>query len=106
MKRRKMPRHPKEYQEREFVIELSSKGYSGANEYLKFSLVQEGCSKIDSFEINDNLNVSYEVKAREWVNPENETVYINDVRAISVKINTEEVKEPIDMTGDGSDLPF
>ena len=94
------------FKKREFVIQLPTTGYNGSNEYMKFSLIMDSCSMIDSFSEGESITVSYEVKAREWVNPENETVYINDVKALSIKYNTEEVPVEIDMSGSGEDLPF
>lgn len=94
------------FKKREFVIQLASTNYNGSNDYLKFSLIMDSCSMIDSFSEGDSVTVSYEVKAREWVNPENETVYINDVKAISIKQNAEPTSTAIDMSGNGDDLPF
>jgi len=94
------------FKKREFVIQLASTNYNGSNDYLKFSLIMDSCSMIDSFSEGDSVTVSYEVKAREWVNPENETVYINDVKAISIKQNVEPTSTAIDMSGNGDDLPF
>ena len=94
------------FKKREFVIQLDSTNYNGTNDYLKFSLIMDSCSMIDSFLEGASITVSYEVKAREWVNPENETVYINDVKALSVKQNVEPTKVNIDMSGNGDDLPF
>lgn len=93
------------FKKREFVIQLSTAGYRG-NDYLKFSLLQDNCSMVNSFKEQDNVKVSYEVKAREWVNKENETVYINDVRALSISSCNETNTEPIDVSGEGDDLPF
>jgi hypothetical protein len=94
------------FKKREFVIQLASTSYNGSSEYLKFSLIMDSCSMIDSFSEGDSITVSYEVKAREWINPENETVYINDVKALSIKENVEPTVTNIDMSGEGQDLPF
>jgi len=93
------------FKKREFVIQLPTSNYRGSD-YLKFSLIQEQCSMVDSFKEQDNVKVSYEVKAREWVNNENETVYINDVRALSIARCDDEPTEPVDISGEGDDLPF
>ncbi|MEY4904652.1 MAG: hypothetical protein RLZZ292_2467 [Bacteroidota bacterium] len=51
------------FQAREFVLEIESGNYS---EYIKFQLVQDKCSVIDSFIEGARLKVHFNLRGREW----------------------------------------
>jgi hypothetical protein len=90
------------FKKREFVIYVEG-GYR--ERYVKFSLVQDDCSKIDMFSEGDTIEVSYELDGRRWNNPQTgEDQYFNDVKALH--INLMEDQAPQDMSGEGDDLPF
>ena len=90
------------FKKREFVIYVEG-GYR--EKYVKFSLVQDDCSKMDMFSEGDTVEVSYELDGRKWNNPQTgEDQYFNDVKALH--INLMEDQAPQDMSGEGDDLPF
>ena len=51
------------FQAREFVIEVDDRGYT---QYIKFQLTQDRCGLIDSYEVNDLINVHFDLRGREW----------------------------------------
>ena len=51
------------FQAREFVIEVDDRGYT---QYIKFQLTQDRCGLIDSYEVNDIINVHFDLRGREW----------------------------------------
>jgi hypothetical protein len=51
------------FQAREFVIEISSGNYP---QFIKFQLVQDRCSVIDSYEEGDQIKVFFDLRGREW----------------------------------------
>lgn len=90
------------FKKREFVIYVEG-GYR--EKFVKFSLVQEDCSKIDMFSEGDTIEVSYELDGRKWNNPQTgEDQYFNDVKALHIELLDDET--PHDMSGSGDDLPF
>lgn len=48
---------------REFVIEVTESKYP---QYIKFQLTQERCSKIDNFQVGEQLKVFFNLRGREW----------------------------------------
>ncbi len=50
-------------------------------QYLKFDLFNDKCSVIDGFAPGDKLEVSFNLRGREWVNQRGEKVYINSMEA-------------------------
>jgi single-strand DNA-binding protein len=51
------------FQAREFVLEIADGNYS---QFAKFQLVQDRVALIDSFNENDELKVSFDLRGREW----------------------------------------
>lgn len=45
-------------------------------QYIPFDFVQEKCSLLDSFHEGQVVLISFNVRGREWVNPQGETKYI------------------------------
>jgi single-strand DNA-binding protein len=53
------------FQTREFVLEMTD----GNNQYkqlIKFQLVQQHCSILDSFNDNEEIKVHFDLRGREW----------------------------------------
>ncbi|MBU1014618.1 MAG: DUF3127 domain-containing protein [Bacteroidetes bacterium] len=55
------------FRKREFVLEKKESA-SGREfiEYIKFQLNQDRCELLDSCKLNDELNVSFNIKGRKW----------------------------------------
>ena len=55
------------FRKREFVLE-KKENTSGREfiELIKFQLNQDKCDLMDQFQINDELNVSFNIKGRKW----------------------------------------
>ena len=51
------------FQAREFVIEVESGQYS---QFVKFQLTQDRCDLIDSFTEGEDIQVSFDLRGREW----------------------------------------
>ncbi|MEM7055748.1 MAG: DUF3127 domain-containing protein [Bacteroidota bacterium] len=50
-------------------------------EYITFELIQDRCELIDGFQVGQEIEVSFNLKGRKWVNPEGETKYFNSLQA-------------------------
>lgn len=74
------------FRKREFVIEYADN--PNYPQMLKFELVNDNCSMIDGFQINDEIEIDFDIRGREWVNPKGEKIYFTSLSAYRLrKIN-------------------
>ena len=81
------------FRKREFVII-----YATNPEYpqpLQFEMVQDRCELLDSFEEGQQVEISFELRGREWINPQGQVKYFNSLQAWKVvpEQNTENQSE-------------
>jgi hypothetical protein len=67
------------FKKRNFVIEYAENVQYP--EYISFELVQDKCDLLDSFKMGQEVEVSFNLRGRKWVNPEGETRYFNALQA-------------------------
>ena len=93
------------FSKRDFVIEIKTS--SEKSETITFALLGSNSEIINELEIGDMITVSFNIKGRKWISPENETKYFNALEAYRV-IKEENSYAPSfsDTSGDGNDLPF
>ena len=79
------------FSKREFVVVDDTNMYP---QDIQFQLTQDKCNLIDSLAIGDEVEVSFNLNGREWVNPKGESKFFNtlDVWKIS-KIGSNAVKD-------------
>ncbi len=70
------------FKKREFVIVDNSSQYP---QYLQFQLTQDRCSLLDSYNIGDELKVYFNLRGREWTNPQGEVKYFNSLEAWKIE---------------------
>jgi len=46
-------------------------------QYVSFQLTQDKCSLADTFQVGQEVNVSFNLRGRQWVNPQGEQRYFN-----------------------------
>lgn len=63
---------------REFVLELGDDRYP---QLVKFELTQDRCSLLDNFQEGEMVQISFDLKGREWKNNSGELVYFNSLQA-------------------------
>jgi hypothetical protein len=68
----------KSFMKREFVITDNSSQYP---QHISFQLTQDKCSLIDSYQIGAEIKVHFNLRGREWINPQGEAKYFNSVEA-------------------------
>ncbi|MCX7833362.1 MAG: DUF3127 domain-containing protein [Ignavibacteria bacterium] len=71
------------FKKREFVLYYEPN--LGFPQVIKFELVNEQCSIVDGFVKGDDVEVEFELRGREWINPEGEKVYFTTLRALKIK---------------------
>lgn len=69
------------FRKREFVVEKTENSYGREfTETIKFQVTQDRCDLLDSFHVNDNIKVTFDIKGRRW--EKNGTVnYFNNLEA-------------------------
>ena len=79
------------FSKREFVVVDDTNMYP---QDIMFQLTQDKCNLVDSLAIGDQVEVSFNLNGREWVNPKGESKFFNtlDVWKIS-KIGSNAVKD-------------
>ncbi|MGV3630974.1 MAG: DUF3127 domain-containing protein [Bacteroidota bacterium] len=66
------------FSKREFVVTDSSSMYP---QDIMFQLTQDKCSLIDGVQPNDQVEVSFNLRGREWTSPQGEVKYFNTLEA-------------------------
>lgn len=54
-------------------------------QHISIQFVQEKTSLLDNFKPGDNVRVSINLRGREWVNPQGETVYFNTIQGWKIE---------------------
>lgn len=71
------------FRKREFVLEYAENPQYP--EYLKFEMIQDKCSIVDSYKVNDEVDVYFNLKGRKWTDPKGEVKYFNSLQAWKIE---------------------
>jgi len=99
------------FQKREFVITDNGTMYP---QDISFQLSQDNCEKLDGHKVGDNIEVSFNLRGREWTSPKGEVKYFNTLDAWRIESVTNENQKvendlnnpSTDVSTDDDDLPF
>lgn len=61
-------------------------------QYISINFIQDKCDLLNNFNVGDAVKVSINLRGREWVNPQGETKYFNDIQGW--KIEKLQVEQP------------
>ena len=75
------------FKKRLFVLEYAENPQYP--EYVSFELIQDRCSLLDGFQPGQEVEVSFNLKGRKWINPEGETKYFNSLQAWRIEAVTQ-----------------
>ena len=89
------------FRKREFVITDSSSQYP---QYISFQLTQDRCVLLDNYNVDDVLTVHFNVRGREWKNPQGETKYFNSLEAWRFERKTAEGAPSVPHAGAPSEM--
>nr|WKN34736.1 DUF3127 domain-containing protein [Tunicatimonas sp. TK19036] len=67
------------FRKREFVVEYADNPQYP--EYVKFECIQDRCDLLDSFQVGQEIMISFNLKGRKWVDPQGNTKYFNSLQA-------------------------
>jgi hypothetical protein len=105
------------FTKRDFVVEFID-GSPLHPQYISFQCVRERCALIDTFAVGDQIEVTFNLRGREWTSPQGEKKYFNTLEAWRISKVEASASSPAangsepayggeDMAGDTSDdLPF
>src|SRR5262245_54606491 len=62
------------FSKREFVVEIADGKYP---QFVLFQLTGDRCSQLDDHKVGDAVQVTFNVRGREWPSPQGETNYFN-----------------------------
>lgn len=66
------------FSKREFVLTDESSQYP---QDILFQSVQDKCTLLDAYNVGDVVQVSFNLRGREWTSPQNEVKYFNTLEA-------------------------
>ena len=105
------------FKKREFVVEYKENPLYP--QYVKFDLIQDKCDLLDQYQVGDEIEITFNLKGREWIAPDGEKKYFNTLEAWLLKksenqpqdTSTSSKDSPVynmaDIAADeGDDLPF
>jgi len=70
------------FSKREFVIETQDK----YPQLVMFQATQDKCTLLDNVKLNDNIEVSFNLRGREWTSPAGEVKYFNTLEAWRIEL--------------------
>ena len=80
------------FKKRELVLEMVDGAYT---QLIKFQLVQDNCAKLDAFKVGDDVSVSFNLRGREWTDPQGEVKYFSNLDAWKIDPLGSNVAAPI-----------
>lgn len=93
------------FQKRELVI-ATDEQYP---QFISINFVQDKCDLLDKYVAGQDVKVSINLRGREWVNPQGETKYFNDIQGWRIERTSgaEQQNEPANLSQEPeTDLPF
>ena len=92
------------FRKQDFTIKTFDEKYP---QFLTFQVVNDKCELVANLKNGDVVEVSYNLRGREWNSPEGVTKYFNTVEAWSINLSSEPVQTtPAPTNEDDDDLPF
>ncbi len=90
------------FRKQDFTIKTFDEKYP---QFLTFQVVNDKCDLVANMNTGDVVEVSYNLRGREWTSPEGTTKYFNTVEAWSIQLSSEPT--PTQATNENADdLPF
>ncbi len=96
------------FKKRELVV-VTAEQYP---QFISINFVQDKCDLLNGLQVGQEVKVSINLTGREWVNPQGETRYFNDIQGWRVEkladANNIEVNNPqaIGVENESNPLPF
>ena len=78
-------------------------------QFISINFVQDKCDVLNGYKVGDNVTVGINLRGREWVTPQGETKYFNDIQGwkISKTEASATQQEPANLSEETEEiLPF
>ncbi len=94
------------FSKREFVIESSEAGNNGQTftQSIKFQVMKDKCSMLDSFNVGDEVSVSFNITGKPY-DKNGTTLYFNNLNAWKIE-KLSSTPAPTNAPEETEDLPF
>jgi hypothetical protein len=92
------------FRKREFIVIYADK--PEFPQYIKFELIQDNCDYLDEFKAGDDVEINFDLRGREWVNPKGEKVYFNSLLAWKIAKTGETPMTDVPPPAGDDDFPF
>lgn len=100
------------FSRRQFVVEYSDNPMYP--QFISFELTQDRCEELDKYKVGDNIEVTFNLRGREWTSPQGEVKYFNTLEAWRIVKNGDDkqanpsnkAKNDIGIEDKEDDLPF
>ena len=91
------------FKKREFVVEYAEN--PNYPQILKFEMINDNCTMLDGYRKGDDVEIEFDLRGREWTNPQGNKVYFVSLNAfrlrkIDDRNNSTPVEGPIPGTDD------
>ena len=86
------------FSKREFVLTTDDANYP---QDILFQITQDKCSVLDGYKVGEQVDVSFNLRGREWTSPQNEVKYFNTLECWRIE-KVGEAVAPMAV----QDLPF
>ena len=92
------------FSKREFVVSDTSSQYP---QDILFQATQDKCSLLDQVQVSDQIEVSFNLRGREWTSPQGEIKYFNTLEAWRIEKVSQGMPAggPSAISLDSSDFP-
>jgi hypothetical protein len=87
------------FAKREFVVSDTASMYP---QDILFQATQDKCSLLDGFQIGEQVEVSFNLRGREWTSPQGEVKYFNTLEAWRIEKVGQQVSQGIPAGGPSS----
>jgi len=94
------------FKKREFVLDVEDGEYS---QKIQLEVMQDKCEVLNDVQVGQMLNVEFNLRGREWTNPQGEVKYFNTLQAwkIDKGANTDHATTEPNVDAEiGEEIPF
>ncbi len=54
-------------------------------QHILINFIQDKCDILNNYQVGENVKVGVNIRGREWISPQNETKYFNDIQGWKVE---------------------
>ena len=93
------------FQKRELVVETTEQ----YPQFISINFVQDKCDLLNNYNVGEAVKVAISLRGREWVSPQDETKYFNDIQGWKISkadANNATTETVVDEVVENDNLPF